>query len=91
MSINRIRRTATIVGVVTPLMAVALGLTGRETFTVTGLEDGPAGAATVHCGSSSFPVRVRLDTPYKRNLYRQGGILPSVVRRLVPAAGVVHH
>jgi aconitate hydratase len=65
----------------------SLGLSGRETFAITGLANGTARDATVTAvsdgGSSrSFPVRVRLDTPRERDYLRHGGILPYAVRML---------
>jgi aconitate hydratase len=67
--------------------AASLGLTGRETFAITGLGDDTAREATVTAvseeGSSRrFPVRVRLDTPRERDYLRHGGILPYAVRTL---------
>ena len=67
--------------------AISLGLTGRETFAITGLANGAAQEAIVTAvsedGSSlRFPVRVRLDTPRERDYLRHGGILPYAVRTL---------
>jgi aconitate hydratase len=67
--------------------ATSLGLTGRETFAITGLDNGEAQKATVTAvteGGSSlrFPVRVRLDTPRESDYLRHGGILPYAVRTL---------
>ena len=67
--------------------AMSLGLSGRETFAITGLADGTAREATVTAVSDSgaslrFPVRVRLETPRERDYLRHGGILPYAVRRL---------
>jgi aconitate hydratase len=59
-----------------------LGLTGREEFAITGLEDGAAHEATVYADGQDFSVIVRLDTPRERDYFRSGGILPYVVRRL---------
>jgi aconitate hydratase len=68
--------------------AASLGLTGRETFAVRGLENGDAREATVEVtggddGRVEFRVRVRLDTPRERDYLRWGGILPYVLRRLL--------
>jgi aconitate hydratase len=65
----------------------SLGLSGRETFAITGLADGKALEATITAVSDggsarSFPVRVRLDTPRERDYLRHGGILPYAVRTL---------
>ncbi len=66
--------------------AGTLGLTGRETYDLEGLEAGarqiavlatsPGGAVT------RFKVRVRIDTPKEWEYYQQGGILPYVLRQL---------
>jgi aconitate hydratase len=65
--------------------ATSVGLTGRETFAITGLADGEASEATVTAVSDDgasirFPVRVRLDTPRERDYLRHGGILLYAVR-----------
>jgi aconitate hydratase len=65
-----------------------LGLTGRERFTVEGLENGEAREATVIAEPDdgepiTFRVRVRLDTPRERDYLRHGGILPYALRRLL--------
>jgi aconitate hydratase len=77
--------------------AATLGLTGRETFEVTGLQDGltPHQAVTVRAvqdaaasgdGSTRrFEAIARLDGPIDVEYYRQGGILPTVLRRLATA------
>jgi aconitate hydratase A / 2-methylisocitrate dehydratase len=67
--------------------ATSLGLSGSETFAITGLADGKAREATVTAvseGGSSlrFRVRVRIDTPHERDYLRHGGILPYAVRSL---------
>jgi aconitate hydratase len=60
-----------------------LGLTGREEFSVTGLENGGARRVTVTADSTSFGAILRLDTPREREYVRHGGILPYVLRRLL--------
>ncbi len=64
----------------------SLGLTGRETFEITGLDDGNAKEANVVAkganGEKSFTVRVMLLTPKERDFYRHGGILQYVLRDL---------
>jgi aconitate hydratase len=72
--------------------ADAVGLTGRETFTIRGIAGGmaPRQRITVEArredGSSvEFPAIVRLDGPVDVEYYRQGGVLQTVLRRL--AAG----
>ena len=68
--------------------AAGLGLTGRETFSVTGVNNGEAREATVAAAPDEggaevrFTVRVRLDTPREREYLRHGGILPFALRRL---------
>ncbi|MET7395719.1 aconitate hydratase AcnA [Dactylosporangium sp. NPDC005572] len=58
-----------------------LDLTGHETFTIAGLVDAVPDTVTVHAGHTTFPARVRLDTPREVEYYRHGGILPYVLRR----------
>ncbi|MEO5576819.1 MAG: aconitate hydratase [Gaiellaceae bacterium] len=60
-----------------------LGLTGRETFAIDGVENGDANEVTVRADETSFTARVRLDTPREREYLRHGGILPFVLRRLL--------
>jgi aconitate hydratase len=60
-----------------------LGLTGRETFSVTGVENGAASEVAVTADGISFRATVRLDTPREREYLRHGGILPYVLRRLL--------
>ena len=74
--------------------AESLGLTGRETFDVEGLEGDlkPRMNATVKAhredGSTlSFKARMRLDTPVEVDYYRNGGILQTVLRNLTRARG----
>ncbi|WP_018139412.1 MULTISPECIES: aconitate hydratase AcnA [unclassified Thioalkalivibrio] len=67
--------------------AASLGLTGRETFSITGVNNGEAREATVTAVAddgerTTFNVRVRLDTPQEIDYYRHGGILPYVLRQL---------
>jgi aconitate hydratase len=69
--------------------AAALGLTGREAFAVRGLGDGLTArqsvtvVATADDGTERrFEAIARLDGPIEVDYYRQGGILPAVLRRL---------
>ena len=62
-----------------------LGVTGRETFAIEGVENGEAREVTVRADDVSFTARVRLDTPREREYLRHGGILPYVLRRLLAA------
>jgi len=70
--------------------AESLGLTGRETFDVVGLEARlePRASVQVHARRDdssvlSFPCVARLDTPVEVEYYRNGGILQTVLRGLV--------
>ena len=63
----------------------SLGLTGREEFSVTGLENGEAREVTVTADGVAFRATLRLDTPREREYVRHGGILPYVLRRLLAA------
>ena len=63
----------------------SLGLTGREAFSVIGLENGEAEEVTVRADDAEFRAVVRLDTPRERDYLRHGGILPYVLRRLLLA------
>ena len=63
----------------------SLGLTGRETFSITGVENGEAEEVTVRADEKEFRARVRLDTPREREYLQHGGILQvdaSVLRIL---------
>jgi aconitate hydratase len=62
-----------------------LGLTGREQFSVEGVENGEAREVTVRADDMEFKARLRLDTPREREYVRHGGILPYVLRRLLAA------
>ncbi|MEP7159053.1 MAG: aconitate hydratase AcnA, partial [Chloroflexota bacterium] len=72
--------------------AASLGLTGREEYDVLGLEDGLAIRQTVtlrvhdDSGERMIEVISRIDGPVELDYYRQGGILPAVLRRLAGAA-----
>ena len=72
--------------------AESLGLTGKEEFDVIGLADGlrPRHTATlvVRDGSSERRIGVicRLDGPIEIGYYRNGGILPAVLRRLAASS-----
>jgi aconitate hydratase len=69
--------------------AGALGLTGREVFTLTGsgADLSPRGRVRVVARREGgrgieFSAVVRIDTPEELTAYRHGGILPYVLRRL---------
>ena len=74
--------------------AASLGLTGRETFSVTGLAEGLSPRQSVMVvaardathgadgGEVRFEAIARLDGQIEVDYYRGGGILPAVLRRL---------
>jgi len=68
----------------------SLGLTGFETFEVVGLGGDlkPGATLTVRAtgrdgATKDFRARARIDTPEEMNYYKNGGILPYVLRQLV--------
>jgi aconitate hydratase len=61
----------------------SLGLTGREEFSIVGVDNGEAEEVTVRADGKEFRARVRLDTPREREYLRHGGILQYVLRRLL--------
>jgi aconitate hydratase len=77
--------------------ATSLGLSGRETFSVLGIADGPSPRQSVTVVASRdaaaggdgsevrFQAIARLDGPIEVDYYRAGGILPAVLRRLARA------
>ncbi len=76
--------------------AASLGLTGEESFTITGLAgamaDGGAPPDEVHVSAVrgrgepvEFDARVRIDTPREAEYFRHGGILHYVLRALLSA------
>jgi len=88
-SYERIHRSNLLMMGIAPLQfmpgenAESLGLTGREEFSITGLEGGDADEVTVRADAKEFRARVRLDTPREREYFRHGGILQYVLRRLL--------
>jgi aconitate hydratase len=90
-SYERIHRSNLLMMGVLPLQfqdgesAESLGLTGRETFSILGVENGDASEVTVRADDTEFRARVRLDTPREREYLQHGGILPYVLRRLLSA------
>ena len=68
--------------------AESLGLTGEETFSITGvtaLNDGTHaadGRRSQQAGDMEFDAVVRIDTPGEANYYRNGGIMQYVLRNL---------
>jgi aconitate hydratase len=88
-SYERIHRSNLLMMGVLPLQymgdetAESLGLTGRETFAIEGVENAEAREVTVRADDKEFITRLRLDTPREREYLRHGGILPFVLRRLL--------
>ncbi|MEV6925727.1 aconitate hydratase [Dactylosporangium sp. NPDC051485] len=70
--------------------ADSLGLSGTETFTVTGVEQLNEGSTprTVKVSTETgveFDAVVRIDTPGEADYYRHGGILQYVLRKMIEA------
>jgi aconitate hydratase A / 2-methylisocitrate dehydratase len=67
--------------------AESLGLTGAETYDITGVEELNSGSTprTVHvrAGDVEFDAVLRIDTPGEAAYYRNGGIMPYVLRGLL--------
>jgi aconitate hydratase len=67
--------------------AASLGLTGEETFDITGVERLNDGGIppTVHvkAGDAEFDAVLRIDTPGEADYYRHGGIMQYVLRSLL--------
>jgi len=61
----------------------SLGLTGREEFSITGVDNGNSDEVTVRADDKAFRARVRLDTPREREYFQHRGILRYVLRRLL--------
>jgi len=64
-----------------------LGLSGKETYSITGLQNGTAKTVTVTArnddgSEKTFEVKVRIDTPQEIEYYQNGGILHYVLRQL---------
>ncbi|MFC5582769.1 aconitate hydratase [Rhodanobacter terrae] len=73
--------------------ADALGLSGEETFEITGVAGTDASMHSVHvCATSpqgktqEFEADVRIDTPAEAAYYCHGGILPYMLRQLLLAS-----
>jgi aconitate hydratase len=88
-SYERIHRSNLLMMGILPLQflpgenAASLGLTGREEFSITGVQNAEAREVTVRADGKEFRARVRLDTPRERDYLRHGGILRYVLRRLL--------
>jgi aconitate hydratase len=91
-SFERIHRSNLIGMGVLPLQyrpgesAASLGLTGRETFDVRGIEEMNKGnmpnEVVVSADGHEFHAIVRIDTPGEAEYYRHGGIMQYVLRSL---------
>jgi aconitate hydratase len=95
-SFERIHRTNLVGMGLLPLQysegenAASLGLTGKEVFHIEGIPaalNGGGRKATIRAvgadgGEKKFTVTVRVDTPQEVEYYRNGGILPYVLRQL---------
>jgi aconitate hydratase len=92
-SFERIHRSNLIGMGVLPLQfkdgvnAQSLGLTGKESYEIIGLNGGAAKVVTVVATSVGgaplkFEARVRIDTPKERDYFQHGGILQYVIRQL---------
>ena len=94
-SFERIHRSNLIGMGVLPLQfkpgesADSLGLTGQETFDITGIEEINSGdtpnEVMVTADGKEFTAVVRIDTPGEADYYRHGGIMQYVLRS--PARG----
>jgi aconitate hydratase len=88
-SYERIHRSNLLMMGVLPLQFMdganreSLGLTGREEFSIVGVDNAEADEVTVRGDDKEFRARVRLDTPREREYLRHGGILQFVLRRLL--------
>jgi len=68
--------------------AASLGLTGRETYFIEGIREALAGSRRARVRAVAddgrevrFEAVVRVDTPQEAEYYRNGGILPYVLRK----------
>jgi aconitate hydratase len=73
----------------------SLGLTGFEKYSITGIPQAVSTGTKARVwaksvdGEKTFEVVVRIDTPQEVEYYRNGGILPYVVRQLAAKAKAV--
>jgi len=92
-SFERIHRSNLIGMGVLPLQfkegqtAKSLGLTGTETFAISGITELNSGGipkeVKVTAGDKTFSAKVRIDTPGEGDYYRHGGIMQYVLRQLL--------
>ncbi|HEX2058664.1 MAG TPA: aconitate hydratase AcnA [Actinomycetota bacterium] len=69
--------------------AESLGLTGHETYEITGIEGGlkPHATLTVRADEVEFEVECRIDSAVELDYYRHGGVLQMVLRRMLAGSG----
>ena len=92
-SFERIHRSNLIGMGVLPLQfldgqnAQSLGLTGEETFAISGIVELNSGTTpktvSISAGDKKFSAKVRIDTPGEADYYRHGGIMQYVLRSLL--------
>jgi aconitate hydratase len=88
-SFERIHRSNLLMMGILPLQFLpgesreSLGLSGREEFSIVGVENADAREVTVRADAMEFRATLRLDTPREREYLRHGGILLYVLRRLL--------
>jgi aconitate hydratase len=91
-SFERIHRSNLLMMGILPLQFLpgesraSLGLTGREEYSIVGVENAEAREVAVRADGKEFRATVRLDTPREREYLRHGGILLYVMRRLLAAS-----
>jgi aconitate hydratase len=72
----------------------SLHLTGEESFDLAGIPEAMSASSPVvkvtitglDGGRREFSVRARIDTPQEAEYYRNGGILPYVLRQLAASS-----
>ncbi len=97
-SYERIHRSNLVCMGVLPLQfkngetAKSLDLTGSETFTISGIDDGVEPHQTVRVSvtrkdgsTATFDALARIDAPAEAEYFRHGGILQMVQRQLLPS------
>ncbi len=68
--------------------AESLGLTGKESFSITGIADAfrPGKILTVKADDKEFEVKARVDTPLEIEYLKNGGVLNYVLRNFMKEA-----
>jgi aconitate hydratase len=95
-SFERIHRSNLVQMGVLPLQFVngetrdSIGITGEESFAISGIPAALNTGTNVHITATlpngktfEFEAQVRIDTPQEAEYYRNGGILPYVLRQLI--------